>query len=786
VPEPRVRILNVNDDAATRYLVAKMLRKGGYEVVEAANGGEALRLAAERPDLVVLDVRLPDISGLEVCRRLKADPATATIPVLQTSATFTSSTRKIEGLDSGADAYLTQPIDDLELLATVRALLRARRAEDAVSRAAQRWQATFDAIGDGIVIVDARGTVVSCNRAMAGLLGLEPGGIVGRTASWSVGRLVAPATLEALLGEVRRRRREIEVGADGRWYRLSGDPLRDGSAEGQAVLVLVDITERKRLEEEHRARAEELAEAARRKDEFLAMLAHELRNPLNAISASNTLQDKVGAQDANNQRLRSVVARQTRNLARMVDDLLDVSRITRGQIQFRKNPVDLVQVVQQAVQGAAQLVGARKHPLEVSLPGAPIVLEGDDLRLEQAFSNLLANAAKYSEPGTPIALSLEAEGEGGGRAAVVRVRDGGIGIPGAMLESIFDMFVQADQPLARTLGGLGIGLTMVRTIVQSHGGTVVAESAGVGRGAEFVVRLPAPDQPESAPPPPALPPREEEPPVFNVVVVEDNDDARDLITAWLEMSGHSVQGAADGQSGLELALTMRPDVALVDIGLPGIDGYEVAKNLRAAEGGASVYLVAVTGYGRPEDKARALDAGFDAYVVKPIDKVALAKVLDPKNVAERRAGRPAGRATSGAAPARGPGGDVALGPSRGARRPSPFAGGARPLAPEVRARGGGRARAAQKRPEAAARRARRGPRGLAGVRPAPNGSRPTSAPRAPPPRRPATDTPPALRRDRAVATSRPARPPGALPRPTSAANAAARRPCRFVTEIASG
>ncbi|HEU4538675.1 MAG TPA: hybrid sensor histidine kinase/response regulator, partial [Polyangiaceae bacterium] len=451
-------------------------------------------------------------------------------------------------------------------------------------------------------------------------------------------RLVPTSTLETLLEAARRRRREIEVGSGGRWYRLSGDPMSDGAgAEGHAVLVLVDITERKRLEEEHRARADELAEAGRRKDEFLAMLAHELRNPLNAISAANALQDKAGAQDANNVRLRSVVSRQTRNLARMVDDLLDVSRITRGQIQFRKGVVDLAQVVQQAAQGAAQLLETRRHPLSLKLPDAPVALHGDDLRLEQAVSNLLANAAKYSEPGSPIELSLEVAGEGPSRAAVLRVRDGGIGIPEGMHEAIFDMFVQADQPLARTLGGLGIGLTMVRTIVQSHGGTVVARSAGLGRGSEFVVRLPAPAQYDAAPTSTPAPVLDGKAGPYRVLVVEDNEDARELVLAWLEAGGHTAQGAADGQAGLELAVATRPDVALVDIGLPVLDGYEVAKSLRAAQGGDSVYLVAVTGYGRPEDKARALDAGFDAYIVKPLDKNALARALDPKLVARRRA-----------------------------------------------------------------------------------------------------------------------------------------------------
>lgn len=619
-----VLVLNVNDDEATRYLYSNILKRGGYRVLEAANGEMALRLVArERPDLVLLDVRLPDLSGLEVCRRIKSDPQTATILVVQTSATFASMDRRIEGLDSGADAYLAQPIENVELLATIRAMLRTRRAETRERRTGRKLQRTFDAMRDAVLIVDASGNVVQVNESATRLVG--KGELLGRSADEALARLVDPTKLGTLLRNVHSGRQEIEIAAGGRWLRLSLDPIEgeEGEPEG-AVLVLTDMTDGKRLAEEHKRRAEELAEAAQRKDEFLGMLAHELRNPLNAISAANVIQDRLGPHDDAAVRLRNVISRQTRNLARMVDDLLEVSRITRGKIQIRKAGVDLVHVVKQAVQGSQSLLEGRKQRVTLALPDVPVVIDGDDLRLEQVVMNLLGNASKYSEPGTEIRVSLEVAGEP--PIARLRVKDAGVGIPSSMLQAIFEPFVQVDQSLARSLGGLGIGLTMVKSLVELHGGTARAASDGPGHGAELTVELPLSGPAQTVA-------TATEAPVattkgLRVLVVEDNPDTLELLETWLGMLGHSVHAAGDGRTGLELAMSVKPDVAFVDIGLPVLDGFEVAKNIRAADGCNAIYLVAVTGYGRPEDRARALDSGFDDYIVKPIDAPSLTRVLE--------------------------------------------------------------------------------------------------------------------------------------------------------------
>lgn len=636
-------VLNVNDDEATRYLYSNILKRGGYRVVEAADGETALRIIGrERPDLVLLDVRLPGISGLEVCRRIKSDPRTATILVVQTSATFASMDRRIEGLDSGADAYLAQPIESVELLATIRAMLRTRRAEASDRRTGRKLQRTFDAMRDAVLIVDPSGTVGHANESAARLVNGEQHGrdLVGRPILEALARAVDKEALAGLLRDAHGGRQEVEVSEGGRWLRVSVDPIEseDGAPEG-AVVVLTDVTDGKRLAEEHRARAEELAEAGRRKDEFLGMLAHELRNPLNAISAANVILDRLGPHDDASVRLRNVISRQTRNLARMVDDLLEVSRITRGKIQIRRQGVDFAQVVKQSVQGSQSLLEGRKQNVHLTVPNGPVLLDGDDLRLEQVVMNLIGNASKYSEPGTTIGVTLEVQAEP--PVARLRVKDAGVGIPTSMLDSIFEPFVQVDQSLARSLGGLGIGLTMVRSLVELHGGRATATSAGVGRGAEFTVELPlagsAPQADGGAAHQTATGPKG-----LRILVVEDNPDTLELLETWLGMLGHAVHAAADGRAGLELAMSTKPDVAFVDIGLPVLDGFEVAKNIRAAEGCDDVYLVAVTGYGRPEDRARALDAGFDDYIVKPIDEPSLTRVLDrPGRRDEGRARRSA-------------------------------------------------------------------------------------------------------------------------------------------------
>lgn len=661
-----VVVLNVNDDAPTRYLLSSILKRGGYTVEEASNGLEAVaRARATRPDLVLLDVKLPDVNGLEVCRRLKTDPATSSLLVVLTSATFSSTTRKVEGLESGADAYLTQPVEAVELLATVRALLRTRAAEEGQRRLARKLQRTFDAIQDPVVLVDDAGLVAETNAAASERLGLMPSEALGRPVAAVLAPLLSAERVAALVEGARARRMEVEAEApDGRHVRVSADPVpSDAGGSDGVVLIVSDVTERRLLERQLRDHAAELAEASRRKDEFLGMLAHELRNPLHAIGTAASVLEQTPSASDELLRVCGIIHRRTRGLARLVDDLLEVSRMTRGLLQLRTGPVDLVRVVREAAGGVRPTLEAKGQSLALALPDAPVPIQGDELRLEQIVSNLLTNASKFSPRGASVRLALEVVGVDGGRRAELRVVDDGVGIEPAMIRAIFEPFVQADQTLARSLGGLGIGLSMVKSLVELHGGSVTASSDGAGTGSTFVVRVPLVD---AAPEAVARASREDAPSSMRpasdgerlrVLVVEDNPDTLELMTAWLASLGHEPHGAPDGPAGLALAHATSPDVALLDVGLPGMSGYELAEHLRASPDLDACVLVAVTGYGRPEDRARALDAGFDAHVVKPLDAQVLKRLLAADALAriraERRGSAPAPRAAEGVSGARG-------------------------------------------------------------------------------------------------------------------------------------
>lgn len=503
--EPKLAtVLNVNDDDASRYLVNRILEMAGFRVLEAATGMGALLMAEQhRPDVIVLDVKLPDISGYEVCERLRANPGTSAMAVLHTSATFVTSDKKVRGLDGGADAYLTQPFEASELVATVKSLLRLRHAEQAA-----------------------------------------------------------------------------------------------------------------------RLRAEELAEMDRRKDEFLAMLAHELRNPLAAIMTAIGILERKPTDDAKETRMRGIIQRQTHHLARLVDDLLDVSRITRDRVELRPGRLDLLAVLQQVLQVTRPMAESRGLGVEISLPQGPLWMHADATRLEQIFTNLLDNAAKYTDGGH-ISLRVEREGVDGSARAVVRVKDTGIGIPADVLPYIFELFAQADTSLERSRGGLGIGLTLVRKLVQMHGGDVQAFSEGPGRGSEFVVKLPLLHEAAI----PAISGRSVDARRGRrILLVEDNPDARQAMRDLLELWGHQVAVAPDGLQGVAMALTESPELALVDIGMPGMDGYRVAEELRSRVG-QKIRLVAITGYGGPEGHDRALRAGFDLHLVKPVKPDELDRLL---------------------------------------------------------------------------------------------------------------------------------------------------------------
>jgi PAS domain S-box-containing protein len=480
-----------------------------------------------------------------------------------------------------------------------------------------------------LLIADAEsGKVVFSNRQVARITGYEygpgddveagpslhdfelyrPNGDILAAEEWPVTRaLRAGETIrdeEILLRRTDGARIAIEANAG---------PVRDRDGKIVAgVVVFQDVTERKEAEVA-------LREADRRKDEFLAMLAHELRNPLAPIlHAVNALRQlEPGSSKA--EWCQEVIERQVLHLSRLVDDLLDISRITQGKVKLQKERVDLHSVITRAVETVRPFVESRRHELVLDLPAEPMVLEGDLMRLAQVVANLLHNAAKYTQNGGRIELGAERQnGE-----MVLRVRDNGIGIPDEMLGRIFDLFTQVDRSLSRSEGGLGVGLTLVRSLVTMHDGSVAARSEGPGQGTELEIRLPASvhmeELMETAPENPAPPASRK------VLVVDDNADSAESLAMILSLRGHEARTALDGQEALAVAREFRPEVVMLDIGLPGMDGYEVARRLRADYDG--ILLVALTGYGQDEDRRRSKEAGFDHHLVKPVDFEVLQGVM---------------------------------------------------------------------------------------------------------------------------------------------------------------
>jgi signal transduction histidine kinase/ActR/RegA family two-component response regulator len=364
--------------------------------------------------------------------------------------------------------------------------------------------------------------------------------------------------------------------------------------------------------------------AVRQRDEFLAMLGHELRNPLAAIALANRMDD--GSQT---QRRSEVIGRQVRHLTCMVDDLLDVSRVTSGKVSLRRKQVAVCEIVDASIRSAAAALQKQSQALRVERPEQSPLVFADPVRLEQVIVNLLINASKYTPAHGKVHVSVEVEGE----MVLLQVRDTGVGIAADMLEHVFDLFAQVEGSLDRAKGGLGIGLTLVRSLVELHGGSVRALSPGLGCGSTFQVRLPLASPMTSAADGDVLPRVPAANAKHQILIVEDNADSRELLTLILERLGHRVYAAADGPSGVSEALELQPDVLLIDIGLPGLDGYAVARHVRAALG-HQVYLIALTGYGQPEDRRRAFDAGFDAHFSKPVDIDAIDRLLSQHQLGE--------------------------------------------------------------------------------------------------------------------------------------------------------
>jgi PAS domain S-box-containing protein len=515
---------------------------------------------------------------------------------------------------------------DLVLLA-IEDITDRRQAVAATKHSEVRYRRLFQAAKDGILILDAdTGKVIDANPFMTDLLGYSHDEFLGKEL-WEIGLFRDIKESQAVYRDLREKGyvRYEDLPLESRsGHKVEVEFVSNVYAENQHQLVqcnIRDITERSRLQRLTQEQAAVLADLDRRKDEFLAMLAHELRTPLAPIlnaalllhlhSNRNRLQ---GIENPVLQQSATIIERQVGQLTRIVDELLEVSRITTGRIQLRKERIAVGAVVENAVATVRSLIDQRKHELTVSLPTQAIWLHADAARLEQVVVNLLTNAAKYTDQGGRVWLTLQQEGE----EAVLRVRDTGVGITPEILPRIFDLFTQAERSLDRSQGGLGIGLALVQRLVEMHGGTVAASSA-LGQGSEFVVRLPVASPPEAQP---SLPPAEEAQRTgssLRVLVVDDNVDTVTTLALLVEESGHDVRTAYDGSTVLETALNYRPNVVLLDIGLPGLNGFEVAKRLRQQPALQDAVLVALTGYGQESDRQRSQEAGFDHHLVKPGD-----------------------------------------------------------------------------------------------------------------------------------------------------------------------
>jgi signal transduction histidine kinase len=559
-------ILVVDDSPGNLLAIEAAFGDLSSRLVKVGSGAEALRRLLEQDfALILLDVQMPGMDGFETAHLIRSRERTRHLPIIFITAYSANDDKVLQGYALGAVDFLFKPI--------VPEVLRAKAA----------------------VFVELQQRTAEVVRQAA------------------------------LLRE--HERRELEHRLAGERQRWEAAALRQQMEEHERFAMQMaeradelarTVAEREEARRELSRINERLEEADRRKDEFIAMLAHELRNPIASVVTSLELMRVKQIEDPMLNRARETMMRQIRHLTRLVDDLLDVSRITSGKMELLRSTVDLGSIVSEAVEMTRAAIEQRAQKLSVRLPDPPVSLSADAVRLTQVVANLLSNATRYTGEHGHIELSCEQDS----KVAVVRVSDNGQGIAPELLERVFDMFVQNRSGGA----GLGLGLTLVRRLVEMHGGAVHAESAGSGRGSQFTVRLPLSDAD-----PLSVPSSEQVGPItdrsLRIVVVEDDADVREALCALLEQWGHQVQAAKDGGDGVELVLRERPDVAVVDIGLPRLDGYGVAERVRDALGEQRPRMLALTGMGRDWDRQRAFDAGFDAHLVKPASAPELRRAL---------------------------------------------------------------------------------------------------------------------------------------------------------------
>jgi CheY-like chemotaxis protein len=691
-------ILVVDDRPDKLLALRTILEELNQNIVVAESGEEALKRVLEHEFAVILlDVNMPGMDGLETAAYIRKRPRTAHTPIIFVTA-YADEMHTAQGYSLGAVDYILAPVVPDILRTKVKVFVQLHRmtrqiqrqaaervalAQEQAARAAAeestgRFRFLVDLsdlldqsldlharvqalvrfvvpqLGDfaALVLLNERGRVVRTEMAY-----LQPqSGLHSVSAERLMDTRFAHAVQQALTGKA-----EISEEPGGARSCLSVKPLDERGADvlelgfpllslagfplrargrTQGVLLLA-LREGRRFDStawsfanaaatraavmiDNALLYDKICEADARKNEFLAMLAHELRNPMAPIRNAVAI---LRAPDLNSSQRGwglDVIERQVHQLVRLVDDLLDVSRITSGKIQLKLQPVRIAEVVAAAVETSRPLIESLRHELRLEISVEPLVVSGDFARLTQVFANLLNNAAKYTEPGGRIVLTLARSAD----EAVVRVTDTGIGIRPESLASIFELFAQADRTLDRAQGGLGVGLTLVQRLVELHGGSVLATSAGAGQGAEFTVSLPLRATIQDPQAEPGARAHDTAAVGCRILVVDDNVDSAQTLATLLRMEGHQTEVAYDGPSALAQVQKMDPDVIFLDIGLPGMSGFQVARELRARPQPRGVALIAVTGYGQPADRQHALDAGFDHHLVKPVDLNVVRELLE--------------------------------------------------------------------------------------------------------------------------------------------------------------
>jgi signal transduction histidine kinase/DNA-binding response OmpR family regulator len=634
--ERRSHILVVDDNADMRAYLTRILRQR-WSVEAVGDGREALRAcSARRPDLIVTDVMMPELDGMALLSRIKSDPALRGIPVVMLSARAGEEAR-IEGIQAGADEYLVKPFSARELLARIGTRLELQRLGRRLAHERAAISDLFERTPMPVAILKGEELIFeSANVQYINVMGGRS--LVGKPLLQALPELRGQGWDELLRGVLRSG--VAHVGREARVRILRGGalvdtywtfiyaPVRAENGRVDSVIALCnEVTEQVEARQRVEGLALEAARANRTKDEFLAMLGHELRNPLAPMVTALQLMRLRGTES----REQDVLERQVAHLSRLVDDLLDVSRITRGKIELHRRPAELSEVVLRAMEMASPVLEETQHRVEIQVDPIGLGVKVDVDRMAQVVSNLLTNAAKYSDARSRIVIRGAAAGE----RVRLSIKDEGIGIASEMLDEVFDAFMQQPQTIERSRGGLGLGLTIVRSLVEKHDGVVRAESAGVGQGSEFIVELPPAPVESNAPasvPAIRLTPRAGAQRAQRILIVDDNQDAAELLGEALQSMGHVVTVAHDGPSALRASLSFQPEVALLDIGLPVMDGYELAQRLlelhATGDSDRPLKLIAITGYGQDSDRERSARAGFEQHLVKPLDLNQLERAIE--------------------------------------------------------------------------------------------------------------------------------------------------------------